>query len=474
MSRVKRKLLLEIDEFANSCEIDLLNETHINYVKEQTLKYINALTKDENHSIFYKRIIDKLEFILFEIKLYKEPILNDEKILTLSTINVTNYIINRVKEKKISDVVLIARFVYIELSKILYYDISYFRQEDRKNKETICHAKIDVKNEKIFSYVTCSQWLQLYQYILETFGILVDEKNVEGHDHVWGEIKLDNDNIIIADATCFVNSSIDFSNAKSNVETVGFVILPKYFSGLSLYNIFNSKTLIKEAEIVKECYMLNRELDQQLGYIKKNMYKDEQIINENELFHNPELIITNKNDFDRYLEKTIDFFRKLEIPQNMDGYELYAYYYKYIRKIPKCISKNIFQETLYVDSFEYKLPIIKERYSYNSLLYLKYLEQLVYDRYYRYLIKNDRYKLLNLSRIKLNNNEIEKAIADYETMIRQINKELNLYYAINKLQFLDYHNQNIIEIQLFEPLLGKNIFVSDNEYIDLKTKIKKN
>ena len=55
---------------------------------------------------------------------------------------------------------------------------------------------------KIFSYVVCTQWLKLYTYILKEFGIDVQQKNIPNQDHVWGEIELNENEIIIVDARC--------------------------------------------------------------------------------------------------------------------------------------------------------------------------------------------------------------------------------------------------------------------------------
>ena len=96
--------------------------------------------------------------------------------------------------------------------------------------------------------------------------------SIPDQDHVWGEIKLDDDHIIVVDATDYINSSIDLSNAKSLSPTIGFVILPVKYSNLKLYDILNNPYNKEMAQKVQEYYKLNREIDMTLGYITKKGY----------------------------------------------------------------------------------------------------------------------------------------------------------------------------------------------------------
>ena len=82
----------------------------------------------------------------------------------------------------------------------------------------------------------------------------------EGEYHTWGEIDLNNGEIVILDGTDYINSSIDLSNAKSTSPTKGFIVLPNSYSGLKfqdLYNKENYKNILAE---ISKYYDINREL----------------------------------------------------------------------------------------------------------------------------------------------------------------------------------------------------------------------
>ena len=74
----------------------------------------------------------------------------------------------------------------------------------------------------------------------------------------------------------------------------------------------------------------------------------------------------------------------MSLPNNMDGYEAFAYYYKFIDRLPVNIRGCLSMKTLYVDSFDYRQRLLKKKYLNAPVEYLKYLEDLVYSRYYEY------------------------------------------------------------------------------------------
>ena len=377
---MNEKIINEILIFTQKCDEDSL------CLEEKKLKareYLLLLVKikTENNSTIVNAIIDKLNFIIKQIDAANYHTFDTECILNLASLSVTDYIINLIKNKRILDSLLIARYAYIELSKVLYYDISYVKQSDMDAKRKICNTPVSVEKERIFSSVVCTQWLELYTYILKQFGINVIKRNIKGQNHVWGEIRLDDDYIIVIDATEYINSSIDLSNAKSMSPTVGFVVLPKEYSNMKLYDIFNDKNKKEVAQKVKEYYKLNREIDMTLKYITSKGYPVERIIRENDLFQYPSLVIQNTKEIDKFCYDALSFFKKLRIPNNMDGYELFAYYQMFIKPLPKNIKANISQKTIYVDSYSYKQRKLRKKFLSTPKEYLKYLDAIVYSKY---------------------------------------------------------------------------------------------
>lgn len=468
------RLINDVLTFIKKCDDEFLNDVFLIENVYTAKKFITILkwVKKENESFIVNASIKKLEFIINQIDAMNYHMFNNESILNLVSLSVTDYIISLVREKHLMDPLLISRFVYIELSKVLYYDISYVKQKDYREKRLICDAAVDLKKEKIFSYVVCTQWLQLYTYILNFFDIQVTKRNIPGQDHVWGEIKLNDERIVIVDATDYIDSSIDLSNAKSVSPTVGFVVLPKEYSKVKLYDVFNDRNNIELAKKIKSYYELNRDLDMTLGYITKKGYKVEKIIEENEIFNYSSSIITNEEDMKKFMKHALDFFKSLKVPNNMDGYEIFAYNYKFIKKLPRNIRANISQQTIYVDSFSYKQSNMRKKFLHAPLDYLKYLESLVYSRYYKYLSEEENNKILEqMKNGDANGEQVRDLIAKYEMKIAEINRNLNLYYAINKLHFYEPITCDTIGIQLYEPMMGTKMFESNEELDEFKKTI---
>ena len=69
--------------------------------------------------------------------------------------------------------------------------------------------------------------------------------------------------------------------------------------------------------------------------------------------------------------------------------------------------------------------------------------------------------------------ELGNSIATYEMKIAEINRKLNLYYAINKLSIFDPFEGEEKSIQLYEPMMGSRLFNSIEEYEKFEFKLKK-
>lgn len=283
--------IAEINDFISSCDKDFYNEIYdkdkIN-VARKYFQRVKQVTEDDKNAYFVA-ISEKLWFIIRNISIHykknnSKSVKPEEALDLVSDTSITEYVTSLIIEKRLTDPKLIARFAYLELSKYVYYDISYSKISDRNRKDIIVNTPINVYNAKLFSYVVCTQWLQLYMCILSQFGMTVRKMNRTGEDHVWGEIDINDDEIIIVDATDYIGNSIDLSNAKSVSPTKGFLIVPKKYSGIKLFDIYN---FAENREILKELskyYELNREIDMTLNLIKHSTYPIEEILNSSDLF----------------------------------------------------------------------------------------------------------------------------------------------------------------------------------------------
>ena len=342
-------VLNEIIAFVKEYDKDNIQKNY-EFDERKAKLYLSFLKKNDNKDNAYIRaLIDKLNIIIMQVKLNSNNVLE----LFENTSSLSEYIISLIKEKHLTDPKLIARCAYIELSKYLYYDISVTRMKDPNIKKIIVETPINPKKAKLFSYVVCTHWLELYKYILQNFGINVKEMQRPFEEHVWGEIELNNDFIIIIDATDYIISSIDLSNAKSISPTTGFLILPSRYSGLKFQEVYTNKLFKSTLDEILDYYEENRDLDISLGYIDSYYYPVERIINENDLFKRSNEIIENPLEANEIIRKVQKFFNSLHIPNNMDGYEVFSYYHMFIKKLPINIRGNISMKTLFASTKEY-------------------------------------------------------------------------------------------------------------------------
>ncbi len=473
MNDVDRNLIFKILAFIKKFEANLSDSKYSFEIADIARKYkilLNNVGKG-NKTPIINALCQKLDLVINQVdsfNYYNE--FRTESALNLSSLSVTEYIISLVRKKRIVDPLLIIRYVYIELAKVLYYDISYINQ-DKEQQKIIYDVLINPKREKIFSYVVCTQFTKLCKYILSEFGIELDIKTTPNETHMWGEIKLD-DCVVIVDACDYINGSIDLSNAKACSPTVGFLVLPKEFSGIRILDIFDNPSYKNIKEHMSSYYAINRDLDITLGYITQKGYKTEQIIRENELFQRQGEIISNPREVEEYLDKTADFFRTVKIPNNMDGYEIFAYYQRFAKALPQNVLFNINQKTLYVDAFQYKFDKARRKFLHLPKEYLEYLQHLIYSRYYKYLSEEEINEFLEqIKNGSVDISELSSEIAKAEMTIADINRRLSLYYAINRLQIFDPASGDVKSIQLYEPMMGSKVFDNADDYDEFRKKL---
>lgn len=464
---MEEMLIREIFDFINQCDKDLTNGIH-NIPNIRTARlYLKAIQDKKFKCATFSVLTEKLEVIIKRILDCSWETLN----FIGGASSLTEYVIYLIKEKHLTDPKLIARCAYIELSKYLYYDISYTKASDPYVKRIIVDTPVNPKSTKMFSYVVCTQWLQLYKYILSRFEIHVKDMRKPSEDHVWGEIELNNKETIIVDATAYLGSSIDLSNAKSLSNTVGFLVVPPKYSGISLQDIYNNPRFKSTLDEIQMYYQQNRELDISLGYISSMLYPVEILLSENELFKRQNEIIGSEKKASEFMNKVSKFLSSLSVPNNMDGYEIFAYYHMFIERLPINIRGNISMKTLYVDNFAYKQARLRRMYLQADEEYLKYLNDLVYSRYYSYLDRrltpNELFSLVKEGVIS--NEELSKEILKRELAIAEISKRLIPFYAVNELVVYNPFSDKAQDLyQLYEPSVGKKSFRSLEEEQDYK------
>lgn len=127
---MNRQLIDEILAFIKNCDEDFFHNIFMPEKQAKALKYLMLLEnlEEKNVSGMIKALKEKLSFIINRIDAYNYHTNREEIVLNLVSLNVADYIVSLIKEKHIIDPLLIIRYAYIELSKVLYYDISYVKK----------------------------------------------------------------------------------------------------------------------------------------------------------------------------------------------------------------------------------------------------------------------------------------------------------------------------------------------------------
>lgn len=213
-----------------------------------------------------------------------------------------------------------ARYLYLELNKRLNYDANYLLG-DSSTKQNI------LANETSFDTlasknVVCKGWSELYRELLIDFGFdenLVRVVKEENGNHRWVEIDVGNA-IIRADSTDSFNGTNDLSTSKSGSSTNGFFWLDNSYSGIRLtYNMLSADVISANSEWL-------RGIDNSIGYTQSGKYFNEIINPLSADFYSPSLVekVFGVNAEKLYEEK-VNKILNLEIPDNMDGIDIYNY-----------------------------------------------------------------------------------------------------------------------------------------------------
>lgn len=390
--------------------------------------------------------------------------------------NICECVINLIEKGGLNTTLLIARVAYRELAKYLYYNASYICASTDEERTKIVTDPIDCASTKIFTYLVCSQWAELYTYILGNLGVNATIKTLGFHR--WVEIELDDKYIIKADAADYINKRIDFATCKYGSATVGFYIFPKAYAGKSYAQLFTGYSSEEETKQLREIINSNNDLlldiDKTLEYATNSGYATDLIVANNEIF-NDERTIIPPNEVRSYMEKTINFFQNINIPPNVNGYELYSYYYEFKRHLPRNIFESISLNSIYVSTSEYCPPTIRPTYLQVPPEYSDYLFEKFKDDYQRYLAAKGHNKVVyeNIRKGILSEKDLRdaKLLSDINKVIVRL-VDLR-YYVINQLTVNDFLGAGFADYyQLFEPFTGKIEFNNDQDLDEYKKKKK--
>ena len=232
-----------------------------------------------------------------------------------------------------------ARYLYLELSKRLNYDTNYLLG-DESYKANIYNNKITF--DKLYdNKVICKGWSELYVQLLKEAGF--DERLIrivgdnQTGSHKWVEIDC-GDYILFADATANFKGINDLATSKGGSGTVGFLYLPKSYSGINLNGRMNieqpdgSVRAVQIYDTVDQSWLdWNNDwlhtLDNSIGYTNEGLYFNELLTSIKKDFYSPssvEKIFGGDNNI--IYQSKINTFFNMEIPNGMDALDACNYF----------------------------------------------------------------------------------------------------------------------------------------------------
>ena len=322
----------------NSINNDYIKNIDANNDLNLTIRQANAIIQGGNFCTININDINEIDISNLHLAMYPNWLYfktQDGKIFSCNQLK--NIFSNSSELKKqlildsanIDDPILKARNLYVELNKKLHYSMDYLKG-DKEVKASIYNPITTFDNLNENNTIICKGWSELYKELLVSSGF--DETNVKiaGNGvHKWIEINLNNGNILVADATEAIGGATDIASCKAGIRTNGFAILSKESTGVRLSNIYKESEINKEFINYQKSWIEN--IDKNLGYVGEFGYLADEIKKSDNLFSNSKLYEKLFGETKK-LENIKNIF-DLDIPSDMDGFEVYTYYNAYRKKI---------------------------------------------------------------------------------------------------------------------------------------------
>ena len=267
---ILKKLAIEMEKNPENSTIDLLKRI----VPGLTLRSNGVIIKElnEGNLNLSDLSVEEIESLLTDENLSKEfrsvlKTISDENVNELEKI-VLEHITPEMSQLEI------ARLVYYELGKRVYYDEAYraakaienFEKMEEIYNDEMTYEKLDPKNLQN-NNIICVHWAQLMSKILIDAGIPPESiviqrvkipSNSEGYkldSHASIYIMLDDGSIICPDLTAPMGKRTDLYNVKIGYESEGFI----YFSPEQIKQIAGLETDNTEIqEILKEMIEIDK------------------------------------------------------------------------------------------------------------------------------------------------------------------------------------------------------------------------
>lgn len=305
-------------------------ELDVNEIKLQDdMINANARAQEGQSSVISVKKLDQVPTDIIDKNNTKYiNFMDDEKIYpyddVMNRINRGNSIKMKLSEsvRHIDDPIAKARKLYIEINKYLHYDMNILFSNEQ-TKKSILDNIVTFENLNNENNIVCKSWSELFSDLLKSCGFndsQVEIKSNTGNTHYWVEINLGNGKIISCDATEAINNEIDLATCKAGMPTNGFLLLSDKYTGVRpamLYKNENTINVIKNSNNIIKDYDIDLEYSNQSGYLIDYIQEAENLFSDTSNIKNS---INPVKIFD------------LEIPENMNGYEVFCYYNYIVKK----------------------------------------------------------------------------------------------------------------------------------------------
>ncbi len=307
---------------------------HSKYEYEIALQNLIRINKENNYHFQFDKAVEDHIIGISDLNInFNEKFSNLMEKSTQNQQNLISGIVEKIPEDL--DDISKARAIYLKLNQNVTYSDQYYalnKLEKTSKDATLFEKKADIYNKKFdienmdSNKLVCNNWSNIYKELLEKSGFDSSKINVIGKDaigcHKYVTVELNNNKILLADATNNIDSMTDLAASKYGLTTHGFIIADKYeYENLVSNNrsieVFRKLGDAKNKNIIEK-------IDENIGYFDKEYINDfNEVVN----------YYSNKKSVEIPLDQKVKTFIELFDDKSIGSIESYPIMRKMASKI---------------------------------------------------------------------------------------------------------------------------------------------
>lgn len=307
---------------------------HSKYEYEIALQNLIRINKENNYHFQFDKAVEDHIIGISDLNInFNEKFSNLMEKSTQNQQNLISGIVEKIPEDL--DDISKARAIYLKLNQNVTYSDQYYalnKLEKTSKDATLFEKKADIYNKKFdienmdSNKLVCNNWSNIYKELLEKSGFDSSKINVIGKDvigcHKYVTVELNNNKILLADATNNIDSMTDLAASKYGLTTHGFIIADKYdyenlVSNNRAIEVFRKLGDAKNKNIIEK-------IDENIGYFDKEYINDfNEVVN----------YYSNKKSVEIPLDQKVKTFIELFDDKSIGSIESYPIMRKMASKI---------------------------------------------------------------------------------------------------------------------------------------------